>query len=201
MAILINRWFPCCQGCCVRSCAAWILCPTGSPSLSSGQSHKRERSVQIKHMTGTAQGKWHIEKSSLPKRWLFFFCLSVTNSPMCSLDPERVVRPIGHPLLCEAELRPRSEHDRSTREVVLSPWAPTCGPSAPHWWDPPSCAQPALHCQEPSSSALLRRSPQARPGWSDGGLLNRSQMFSSFTFFTHLMKVERIVVYSPSVCP
>lgn len=60
------RWFPCCQGCCVRSCAAWILCLTSLPSLSFGQSHVRERYVQIKHVTGKAQSRLHIEMFLLP---------------------------------------------------------------------------------------------------------------------------------------
>lgn len=95
-------------------------------------------------------------------------CFAVSNLQMCLLDPERMVWPISHSLLCEAELWPRAEHDRSPREVVLCWWAPTYGPSAPCWWNPPSCSQPALYCQEPSSSTFHRWSPQTWPGWSDG---------------------------------
>lgn len=39
----LSRWSPCCLGCCVRSCAVWILSPTDSPFLSFGKSHQRER--------------------------------------------------------------------------------------------------------------------------------------------------------------
>lgn len=46
----LSRWSPCCRGCFARSCAAWTLSQTDSPSLSSGKSHLRGRYAQTKHL-------------------------------------------------------------------------------------------------------------------------------------------------------
>lgn len=80
------------------------------------------------------------------------------------LDTERVVRPLSHPLLREAKLRPRPEPDRGPREIVFSRRVAAGGPRPPHRRDPPGCAQPARHCQKPARSAFHRRSAPTRPG-------------------------------------
>lgn len=99
------------------------------------------------------------------QRQLFSSFLSlIPLHPPSLLDPERVVRPLGHPLLREVKLRPRSEHDRGPRENVFSGGAAAGGPRPPHRPDPSGCAQPARHCQKPASSALHRRGAQTRPG-------------------------------------
>lgn len=95
-----------------------------------------------------------------------FFLIHLIGSSPPPPDLERVVRPLCNPLLREAELRPRSEHDRRPRQAVLCGGAAARGPGAPHRRDPPSRAQPARHRQEPPGPALLRRSPQTGPGQS-----------------------------------
>lgn len=98
------------------------------------------------------------------RRDLFLVCVLYPASPAPLLDTERVVWPLSHPLLCEVELRSRSEHDRGPRETVFSRRTSASGPRTPHRWDPSGRTQPALYCQEPTSSAFHRRGTQTRPG-------------------------------------
>lgn len=82
----------------------------------------------------------------------------------CVADPWRMVWADSHLLLCKAELRPRTEHDRKPHEGVLTWRTAPYLPSALSSRDPASCVESASHRPAPPQAALHRRCSAPRPG-------------------------------------